>query len=149
MLCACVLLCHTALVVKGVLLLRESVPRGLVAVAYNLAMMGCVYANALWKTTIASLLFALLASALNALVMLAFAGYEFLITYKREHMASTLLHELPALLSLAASLLFCVFALVVRRYMIIGLVVPMKLLRERGIEGQVELVRKEYAGFFA
>jgi len=147
--CLVAIASHTALLVKSVLfMIRGSIPKGAVGVVYNVAVAAGLYFFTIHRTNIPSLLISTAIAVADMLATALLAGYYFLVTYKKQELWGTLGAVGFLVLAAVCSLAFAVVVVVIRQYMIISIVYPIKVQKEKGLEEHIGTIRTEYVNFF-
>ncbi|KAI5181442.1 hypothetical protein NEOKW01_1623 [Nematocida sp. AWRm80] len=132
-----VLLSDAPAVVKGIMVL------------YSLGICAAVYLLNIRRISVDNMLYSIYLWICNCVSLCIAVFVVFLRTYKKNSPFEAIVRSIGLLIMGAVSFLIAMFNLVVRKYIVQGLVCPISLQRSKGIEYTVLLLRREYTEIFS
>ncbi|OAG29766.1 hypothetical protein NEDG_00899 [Nematocida displodere] len=120
----------------------------ILCLAYSQVVAVLTYLFTLHRIGIDTMLYAIFVSVGNSVVLVGIGALRFLFGFKASAPYAEIISNIPAFVVAAVSLVVAVFFIAVRMYIVLGLVSPIVIQREKGIESAIVLVRREYSEVF-
>lgn len=117
-------------------------------IVYNFGVALGLYLTTIYRVRVGSLLYAIYLNGANLLLLLLIVFLRFVLKFNAERPYRILLESIPAGVVASASGAALVYLIIVRRYIVQGIVTPVSVQREKGIESAIVLVRREYPEIF-
>lgn len=139
---------NVALAVNDGLRGTDKVALRISAALYYLAVSVLIYLLSIRRISIRSMLYFIYLAFSHSLILLLIGFLRFLFKFQANKLSEIFIGSIPIFSVILISLGSAMFVIIVRKYIVQGIVYPTSMQREKGIEETILILRKEYPEIF-